>query len=300
MLARSIVLTLLALSGALSLTGCGFNFNNATVREERIITIPDAPLRAGVDVRTANGRVEIGADPAVSEATVIARLRARSHERLDDTQVRAAYEEGVLFVDVQWPDGRRRGNEGASFEITVPGAEGVAVDTGNGRITLRDTRGLADLHTSNGRVTLIGHEGEAQIRTSNGRIEIDGYLTDIDAQTSNGRIRVAGAAGQTRVRTSNGSVGVALTDDNPGPVYARSSNGSITLDLGPAFAGRLRLDTSNGRVRVEGEPMARIHSISRSEAEFTIGEEGEGGEESVADTSNGSVTVRFRGNDPDA
>jgi len=295
MLARSIVLSLLALAGAMSLTGCGFN--NATVREERVIRIPDAPLNAGVDVSTANGRVELAADPAQTEAVIIARLRARSHSRLDQTRVRAEYEHGALIVDVQWPGGRRRGNEGAAFDITVPGAEGVAVETGNGRIILRDTRGLADLRSSNGRVILNNHEGEAKIRTSNGRIEIDGYLNDIDAQTSNGRIRVAGAAGPVRVRSSNGSVGVALTDDNPGPVYARSSNGSITLDLGPAFAGRLRLDTSNGRVRVEGGPMARIHSISRSEAELTIGESSE---ESVADTSNGSVTVRFRGSEPDA
>jgi len=284
---KPLALAALALVAAAMLTGC----SSARFRETRVIVLPDAPADANIDVRTANGAVDISTAPDETQTTIVAQLRATTRERLEEAQVNAGYDGGVLLVRVEWPDGRRRSNEGASFDIEAPGARDVTVDTGNGRIEVAGATGAADLRTSNGRVVVRRHQGPIYAATSNGRINLDGELTEVDVDTSNGGVQIVGAAGPVRVHTSNGGVGVELTDDNPGPVQVRSSNGGIRLGLGPAFVGRLLLDTSNGRVRLEDAPPARISSISRSAADLRFGE---GGAESVADTSNGNVTVRFR------
>lgn len=272
-----------------SLVGCS---SGARYRETRVIILPDAPAMADIEVRTGNGGVDISTAPKERQTTIVANLRATTKERLEQAEIVAGYKNGTLVVAVDWPDGRRRSNEGASFDIETPGVGNATVETGNGAITLAGARGGADLRTSNGRIVVERHEGAVVADTSNGRIELSGDLDDVDADTSNGRVRIAGATGPVRVRTSNGSVVVEMASGAEGPVQARSSNGSIRFDLGPAFHGRLRLETSNGRVHLEDAPLARIHSISKSRAELTIGE---GGDDSVADTSNGSVTVRFRG-----
>jgi hypothetical protein len=282
----SVVIFLLAAS---TLIGCS---SGARYRETRVIVLPDAPAMADIDVRTGNGAVDISTAPKERQATIVANLRATTKQRLEQAEVLAGYEGGTLVVSVEWPDGRARSNEGASFDIETPGVGDATVNTGNGAIKLAGARGDADLRTSNGRIVVERHEGAVVADTSNGRIELSGDLDDVDADTSNGRVRIAGATGPVRVRTSNGSVVVEMASGAEGPVQARSSNGSIRFDLGPAFHGRLRLETSNGRVHLENAPLARIHSISKSRAELTIGE---GGDDSVADTSNGSVTVRFSG-----
>jgi hypothetical protein len=274
---------------AASLVGCS---SGARFRETRVIVLPDAPAMADIDVRTGNGAVDISTAPKEQQATIVATLRATTKERLELAEVLAGYEGDTLVVSVEWPDGRARANEGASFDIETPGVGDATVETGNGAIHLAGARGDADLRTSNGRIVVERHEGAVVADTSNGRVELSGDLDEVDADTSNGSVRIAGANGPVRVRTSNGSVVVELASSAEGPVQARSSNGSIRFELGPAFHGRLRLETSNGRVHLENAPLARIHSISKSRAELTIGE---GGDDSVADTSNGSVTVRFSG-----
>ena len=287
---KPLALAALAIVSAAMLSGC----SGARFRETRVIVLPDPPANASMDVRTANGAVDISTAPEESQTTIVAQLRATTRERLELAEIDAAYEGGMLLVRVEWPDGRRRSNEGASFDIEAPGVSDVTVDTGNGRIVVAGAKGAADLRTTNGRIVVRRHEGPVYAATSNGRVTLDGELTDVDVDTSNGGVQIVGAAGPVRVRTSNGGVGVELTDDNPGPVQVRSSNGGVRLTLGPAFAGRLLLDTSNGRVSLEDAPPARISSISRSRADLRFGE---GGAESVADTSNGNVTVRFRDSD---
>ncbi|MFG0274836.1 MAG: DUF4097 domain-containing protein [Phycisphaerales bacterium] len=283
--------TLLASLLLIATTAVGCS-SGARYRETRVIVLPDAPAMAGIDVRTANGAVDISTAPRESQATIVASLRAKTKERLERIDIIAGYEGETLVVSVVWPDGRRRSSEGATFDIEVPGVADATVDTGNGAINLAGAQGDADLNTSNGRIKVERHRGSVVADTSNGRIEISGELDDVDARTSNGAVRIAGADGPVRVRTGNGSVVVELADGNPGPVEARSSNGSIRFNLSEAFRGRLRLETTNGRVVLEDAPMARIHSISRNRAELTIGDSAA---ESSADTTNGTVTVRFRG-----
>lgn len=231
-----------------------------------------SPLR----VKTRNGsvkvvRVDAGAGEA-SEIKVVANIRAATPERLEAIVIDVSKEpDGTLFVRPTPPDGQWRSSEGVGFEIFLPGANGVEIDTGNGAISI------------------AGLSGEALLKTSNGSIRIDGHDGDVDADTSNGRIEALGVSGVVKADTSNGRIEVALAEGVEGPVDLDTSNGSITLEVGAAFGGELKASTSNGSVNIEA-PGA---DVSKKRSSATVRFARSGGA-SVLDTSNGSITVRVR------
>lgn len=246
------------------------------------------PVNAGgaVDVRTRNGNVEVHAGSG-AEAIVVATLRARTQQRLDETKVVADASAGKLNVRVEWPDGRPQSGEGCSVKIDAPAPSGVHVDTSNGKIVLHDTSGLADLDTSNGAIRVINHAGEVQADSSNGGIDIRDVSGPVEAITSNGRIELMNVGGRAVAHTSNGSILAHLAESSPGPVQLRSSNGSIDLALGSAFTGELKVSTSNGNVRLNS-PATVTNMVSGRSATLQFGS---GGAASSVITSNASVSI---------
>jgi hypothetical protein len=262
----------------------------AAFRETRTITSeyrPGMPLR----VDTRNGSIEVRrAD--VPEVRITARLRARTEDRLRGTRIVAGREtDGTLYVGVRWAYERRYGNEGCSFEILVPEASGLRLETSNAPIRVAGTSGTADLDTSNGEIVAEDHAGELQARTSNGPIRLRRVGGDVVARTSNGPIEVVEASGPVEADTSNARVVIRLDDAATGPIRAATSNGRIDLDVGAGFRGDLRIETSNGRIRVDPDRGVRLLSMSRDAARIRIGEPGP---LSTAVTSNGSVSIRIR------
>ena len=229
-----------------------------------------------IEVRTVNGSVTIERDD-VTQATVVAELRARDLDRLSRMLVKTdTSEAGTLFVEVEPADGEWLDGEGASFDITLPGADGVDVATANGRIRIRGLGGEALLRTSNGRIDVDDHDGSVDANTSNGRIELAGVTGDIDAVTSNGRIEAHRADGHANLATSNGDV---------------------VLELGPSFSGAITAATSNGRVHVNGAFRAgdSMSRAGRNVASLTIGDSTPA---SSVTTSNGGISIRMpAGND---
>ncbi|HEX8877877.1 MAG TPA: DUF4097 family beta strand repeat-containing protein [Phycisphaerales bacterium] len=285
---RTFTLGVLAAAAAF-LPGCiivanGYS-DSPQYSETRTVRVPLSP-GGGVDVRTRNGNVEVqGA--AGTDAVVVATLRARTQQRLDEAKVVADAAGGTLSVRVEWPDGRPQSGEGCSFKIDAPAPSGVHVDTSNGKIAIRDTSGLADLDTSNGSIRVINHAGEVQADSSNGGIDIRDTSGPVEAITSNGRIELMNVGGRAVAHTSNGSIIAHLAESSPGPVQLRSSNGSIDLALGAAFAGELRVSTSNGNVRLNS-PATVTNMVSGRSATLQFGS---GGAASSVMTSNASVSI---------
>ena len=289
-------LTRLAATTAISLAfaglpGCIVTGWNSTVEDTRIET---ATFDAGdaIDVHSRNGRVEIKRD-STDVATIVAEVRARTYERLEDMVLKVDRDgQGTLHVSIEPPNGRWENNEGASFDITLPGADGVLVDTGNGSVRISRLGGKADLSTSNGRVEVRDHDGDVRADTSNGSIIVRG-ADELWAHTSNGRIEATGVRASADLRTSNGSIELELDDDSTGPIELHASNGGIRVDLGHAFRGKLRGSTSNGRISfrdTEGRDV-KLQSISKNKVDVVVGD---GGSDSSASTSNGSLTIRFK------
>lgn len=253
--------------------------------ETRTIRVPISP-GSGVDVNTRNGSVEI-ANGGGAEAVVTATLHARTQERLDETRVIADAASGRLGVRVEWPDNRPQSGEGCSFRIESPNPTNINAKTSNGRISVRDGAGHAELDSSNGSIRVLGHGGDVNATTSNGRIELRDIAGAVDAISSNGSIDLINVAGRAFASTSNASATVHLADSSTGPVQIRSSNGSIDLAIGRDFAGDLRLATSNGRIRFDSPVLVQEMESSRS-ATLRFGT---GGGASSAITSNGSIRI---------
>jgi len=255
--------------------------------ETRTVRVPIAP-GSGVDVKTRNGSVEIASSGAsTSEAVVTATLSARSQERLDETRVVAEAVGNKIDVRVEWPSNRAQSGEGCSFRIDTPNPTNIDVKTSNGRITLRDSAGHAELDASNGSIRVMNHGGDVNATTSNGRIELRDIAGAADANTSNGNIDIVNVSGRAFASTSNASALVHLADNSTGPVQIRSSNGSIDLAVGRNFTGDLRLATSNGRIRFDSPVQVQDMESNRS-ATLRFGS---GGAASSAVTSNGSITI---------
>jgi hypothetical protein len=258
--------------GALLLGGCGFG----TARFQQTSNV-SAPHASGgpIKVTSRNGAIAVKRG-AVADVAITATLRMTTQERIAQATISANRNaEGVLEITALPPTGGWRSSEGCSFEVLVPEAVPVDLNTGNGAIEIAGLAGVAKLRTSNGAIRVSDHNGELDAKTSNGRIEADGVAGKITARSSNGRIVLRQTAGA--------------------PVEANTSNGAVSVELAESFRGVLDIGTSNGSISLPGTApsgVARFLSESRrGRAKLTVDD----GPTSTIRTSNGSVTVRYAG-----
>ena len=187
-----------------------------------------------------------------------------------DTVVEVSVTTGLLDGDVtvEQTDGTLRLNQTcplilgwgcrAFFSVMLPAGVGVSGSTSNGFITAESLDEPISLTTSNGAINVVELAGSAVFMTSNGDVLASGLTSqEVEASTSNGRVQLEFAAA-------------------PGSVEATSSNGAIEVILPPdAPAYAVETSTSNGRVETD------IRTDPSSSDSI------------VAETSNGSITIRY-------
>lgn len=276
------------LVSASALGGCMISQDSWSSNVERKTVSLDIEHVSGsaIDVESENGAVVVRASDDAQSVTVSAEIRAKTVERLEATKIVASRnDQGALVLRVEWPDNKREGSEGVSFDVTLPDAHGVTISTGNGRIELEDLSGDANLETSNGRIMVSDHDGPVFASTSNGRIEVRDIGGEARLRTSNGRVIAEDVGGPVDIVTSNGSIEIELEDGVQGACSAKTSNGSIDFGVGKSMKASLDLSTSNGKIVVNrgGESM----SFKRSARIELNG----GGPTCTLSTSNGSITV---------
>lgn len=247
---------------------------------------------SAVDIESQNGAVTVKANDDASSVSVSAEIRAKTVERLEATKIVASRNEsGALVLRVEWPDNKREGSEGVSFDVTLPDAHGVTINTGNGRIDIENLSGEARLDTSNGRIMAGNHDGPVFASTSNGRIEVDDIDGPVRLRTSNGRVIASDINGAVDIVTSNGAIEIEIEDGVQGPSTASTSNGSITLGIGSSLKGTLDLHTSNGQIVVKREGQT---STFKGKAQVVLNG---GGPTTTLSTSNGRITVEVDSDD---
>lgn len=256
-------------AGLLALPALGCGLIAPPVEATRTSTLAHVAGSA-VSVETANGSISVSTSASEKDVTVVAKLKARTQERLDATKVLAERKpDNSLAIYVKWPGDSRESNEGCSFEVRLPDVNGVTARSSNGSVVLSGTAGVADVKTSNGPVTITSHTGAVKVKTSNGSVV------------------GSGLSGQVDISTSNGPVTLGLDAAAIGPVDIDTSNGSVTLTLNAAFAGELDVKTSNGAIALP-EQGPTISSRTKDSATLRFGQ---GGAKSKVRTSNGPVTV---------
>lgn len=279
-----------AAAGALLLsgvTGCSL-YSLTAVEEVRQFDVPHH-FNSSLQVETVNGSVTVER-AGVDRVEIIAHIQAGSDYRLQMTEVLTErLADNTLAVSVQWPDGRRKQNEGASFEILVPDADGVWLQSTNGRLVVDGLSGEAVLNSTNGSLSVSDHLGSIDARSTNGSITVSDILGPVSASSTNGRLSALRVDGPVDLQTTNGSISVALNAGAMGPVTAVTTNGSISLDPGATLAGELILSTSNGSFEFVDMPVAELRELSKKRLHLVFDDS-----EWISElrTTNGHISIR--------
>lgn len=241
---------------------------------------------AGLHIRTDNGAITVTRSDR-ADVEIVANIRCVSPERLEAVEIIAERQgDNTLKVYAKWPGGKRKNNEGCSFELQLPDARNLDLRTANGAIKCGEFSGSAQLNTSNGKITVSSHDGPVNANTSNGAIHVHNIQGTLTAVTSNGKINARHIGGAAELRTSNGAVEAI---DVVSPLQIRTSNGAISLELAPDFAGEMTASTSHGSLDISGIEDARLISSGKKRIVFAIGESEQ---KSSTSTSNGSIRIR--------
>jgi len=206
--------------------------------------VVDGGVNGGVRVEGWNGdRVEVRAKVWAN---------ARSAERAQELAeaVRVETRDGRLSAD--GPEAGRRESWGVSWEVRVPHATDLEVETHNGGISVVDVSGRIDFRALNGGVHLTGVGGDVSGRTTNGglHVELDGsgwVGEGMDVETVNGGVTILVPADYS-ARLQTGTRNGGLDIDFPVMVQGRIGR-SLTTTLGEGGA-TVRAVTTNGGVYV--------------------------------------------------
>jgi DUF4097 and DUF4098 domain-containing protein YvlB len=242
-----------------------------------------------IDIETENGSITVKKG-GVDEVLIVAKLRSESQERLLAATVETTRRgDGTLVIRADWAKSRK-GSDGCSFEVTIPDATGVSLETSNGGIETEGLVGESLLKSSNGAISVKGHVGNVKAQTTNGRVLLSAIEGGVKAESSNGAIALERINGPVDAETSNGSINVELAPTAVGPLKLQTSNGSIDATVSPAFSGRLVAEcSSNGSIVANALSNAKVESLKKDRAVLVFGS---GGERSSVSTTNGRITIK--------
>ena len=165
------------------------------------------------------------------------------------------------------------GNDRIEFEIEVPNATRLDLNTSGGSISVESIDAKATLHTSGGRlkirhlggpleaetsggsISLSDIRGDSRVGTSGGGITAENVEGSLKAETSGGSIEIRHVRGDLRAHTSGGTVEV---EDVGGLLEASSSGGSIRASIPPGNSRGGRLQTGGGGIHVSLDPKAAL------------------------------------------
>ncbi len=221
-------------------------------------------------VDTANGSITVKRSNR-ADVQITAKISAISAERIAAAKiVTTRGVDDTLTVCCQWPGGQPKPREACSFDVEVPDAVGVT------------------LNSENGNVRASNLAGQAYLLSTNGNIDVDHHAGPVRAATTNGTVTLSEVEGPVKAFTANGAIDVVLAPNSAGPIDADGVNSAIKLTVGHAFSGNLLLGATNGSVSVDPSLEARTTGNDQHEMQIAFGN---GVQKSSATTINGTVRV---------
>lgn len=221
-------------------------------RHERHCEIREMSLPAGrIEVDAApNGGIEVQGERR-SDVQVRAKVVAQA-DTMEEARALAALVriETTGVVRAVGPRVSRQRSYWVSYELLVPEASDLRLETMNGGIALRDVKGDVEFRTMNGGVTIDSAAGSLRGRTTNGGVDVSlrGASWDgegLDVETTNGGVRVTVPADYS-ARLVTGTVNGGMQVDSPVTVQGRIDRRlDVTLGRG---GPTVRAVTTNGGV----------------------------------------------------
>ena len=240
----------------------------ADEKEERVEKTLDLSGVQKVRVQNVNGpvRIESWENPTLSVVAVKRAKGSNAAETLARTEVRIEKTATAVDIETILPKDRGwsffwwwgRPSAEVSYELKLPPAVAVQVETVNGRIMADRRTGPLVLNTVNGSIRVSGQEGPVRANTVNGSVEVSfaGLARKSDLETVNGSVTVT-AARESSIRyslqTVNGRIRSEFADlrveGKWGPKEARGElnggreavsietvNGEVLLQVAEAVA----------------------------------------------------------------
>ena len=237
--------------------------------EERVEQSLDLEGIQKVRVQNVNGAVHVESwDKA--ELSVVAVKKAKGPspaETLRETEVRIRKSGSTVEIDTVLPKTKGWGlfswwgtrTAEVSYELKLPAALAVQVETVNGRIVAERRTGPLVLNTVNGAIRVVAQEGPVRANTVNGSVEVafSGPVKKSDLETVNGSVTVTGSRESSiryNLQTVNGRIRsefAELTVEGKwGPKEARGeyNGGKEPLSV-ETINGEVRLQVADASVR---------------------------------------------------
>jgi hypothetical protein len=219
---------------------------------EVLTTTLQAPKRITVDGGTNGGVNVSGWDRSEVQIRAKVWADAGSEVRAQEIEkaVRIRVDGGRISAD--GPDTGRRERWGVSYELMVPRAMDLDLETRNGGVSVTDVSGDIRFQAMNGGVHLARVGGDVRGRTMNGglTVELAGDHWEgagLDAQTTNGGVKMVVPENYS-AELVTGTVNGGLNIDFPVTVRGRIGR-QLRTTLGEGGAP-IRVTTTNGGVRI--------------------------------------------------
>jgi DUF4097 and DUF4098 domain-containing protein YvlB len=249
-----------------------------------------------VDLNVSSGSGSITVQPSSDGSVkVVGRIYANTWRRMSGGDIMdrvrkieqqpPILQEGSRITIGKTGDDSLYDNISIAYDLQVPVATALNVDTGSGSVRVGALNGPVSAHSGSGSIQVGATGGSVKASTGSGQITVDGAKGQLDASSGSGSIHLRGIAGDATVNTGSGSIEVEQTA--AGTVRATNSSGSIKAW---GLRGGLYAHTSSGSIRVQGTPTnpwdvntssGSIRLDLPSEAKFTL----------RAQTGSGSINV---------
>jgi hypothetical protein len=221
-----------------------------------------------VRVQNVNGPVRLSTwDKTYLRVTAVKKARgSRKADTLRETEIRVSKHGSQIDIETILPKrgrlfgvfefGGERGAE-VSYELLLPPAVAVDVETVNGRISAEKRSGAVSASTVNGSVRVESQSGPLHVNTVNGSVEVafSGQIRPANLETVNGSVTVSCAKDSSiryDLQTVNGRIESEFANlDVKGKWGPKEARGEIN-----GGRERLAVETVNGEVRLQVADLA--------------------------------------------
>ncbi len=298
----SMPVALLLLVAAVAPSGAQQRRDDARDRGGRFDTTVTLSPSGLVALTTGRGDVQVhaGAGNTVVVHANAERGRIRFDASSDRVAVDASDLGGDIRFDITAPPGAHLAVQSQSGDVSIRGTgSDVSVHTQTGDIIVENASGHVDLTSLSGDITASHLKGDVLASSVSGDLTLSDVAADVTAASVSGDVKLTGVTSRSvEARTTAGDVSFDGAIDPSGRYELSTHSGDVTLTLPEKASAQLTVSTWNGSIDSEFpitlEPGEHGIGIGTSKRfTFTIGE---GAARISAQTFNGDVVIRRRGN----
>ena len=167
----------------------------------------------------------------------------------------------TILVEVWVPRSADLAVQTGDGDVSIPAVQGrLDVSTGDGDISVEGAKGVFHLKSGDGRIVATGLDGTLGAHTGDGSVRIDGRFDALDLSSGDGSITAEAAPGSRvngawSVGTGDGQVTLLVPRDLKADVSAHSGDGDITIDLPMTVSGTVNRHNVRGTLNGGGPPL---------------------------------------------